>query len=94
MMVWRGGLPGVSPGFLVVWLSGDHFISTVGLPCKYACRDALAGGSLMQEKMTRAASGREEKEKETERSRQQSYVSGRMADGWTCVGRESHGSWG
>lgn len=43
MMVWRGGLPGVSPGFLVVWLSGDHIISTVGLPCKYACRDALAG---------------------------------------------------
>lgn len=81
------------PGFQVVWLSGDHTISTVGLPCKCACRDALAGRSL-KKKRSRAVDGREEEEEETEKSRQQSYVSGRMADGWTCVGRESHGSWG
>lgn len=53
MMVRRGGLTGVSPGFLVVWLSGDHRISTVGLPCKYllrvhACRGALAGRRLTE----------------------------------------------
>lgn len=26
--VWRGGLTGVAPGFLVAWLSGDNVIST------------------------------------------------------------------
>lgn len=93
MMVWRGGLTGVSPGFQVVWLPGDHIISTVGLPCKHACGDALAARSL-QKKRSRTVDGKEEKKVETEESRQQSYVSGRMADGWTCVGRESHGSWG
>lgn len=29
-----------------------------------------------------------------EKRKRQSYVSGRMMAGWTCVGRESHGSWG
>lgn len=39
--------------------------------------------------MTRAANRRKEKAKDKEVSAT-SYVSGRKADGWTCVGGESH----